>query len=356
MAALAAPQPTAVSLSAFTKADIHPADEVHVIGQINTAYNYTLTEQHNGYSVVRRMWVLFGPDDSADATIARAAILLPENQVDAFTDWALAGFVATTADSIAFRIAGQVDPSPELYRMADEALGKEGLTKSPDFIFIAPWLAGRAAGLAPRTRSDGLVHAAIPGTPGLISLLLAWWRFRRRNDVQKVRPLPVAPVMPQAMAAPAPALSTPAASRAALAKAKGKPWVLYGVGLVLVLIFSKQYWVFSFVPVIVILVVMFGIRKGLGSVADAVSDAFLGKPGAGVGAATPTVASAAQAPASFTASPGARPHTNALPPAIRSGFSFRDLLPKPRALAPQDDPYARLAASIREERLRRSTP
>ena len=79
----------AVSLNAFgPKRDVHAADEVHVIGWVDSELNYKLTETRKGKRSsrdgVRRMFVMFGPDDMAKSNTARAVVLLPEHEVDRF--------------------------------------------------------------------------------------------------------------------------------------------------------------------------------------------------------------------------------------------------------------------------------
>lgn len=87
--------PAPVSLNAFDpEKDIHSADDVHVIGWINTGYNHELTETRARRSdVVRRMFVLFGPEDTAETGTARAVVLMSEEDVDRFVDGLLVDMV-----------------------------------------------------------------------------------------------------------------------------------------------------------------------------------------------------------------------------------------------------------------------
>ncbi|MFM7444470.1 MAG: hypothetical protein ACKO2N_11245, partial [Tabrizicola sp.] len=81
-AARAAGIPEAVSLSSFDPSrDVHAADEIHVKAWINPEYNYELTKEQKGTDTVRRMFVLFGPEDAADSKTARAVILMYEHEV-----------------------------------------------------------------------------------------------------------------------------------------------------------------------------------------------------------------------------------------------------------------------------------
>jgi hypothetical protein len=210
--ALAAPPPAAVPLDRFdSDRDIHIAREVHVTAWVNVDHTYTLTEHHTGrgpdYDVVRRMFVLFGPDDSADSTVARAVMLLTENQVPDLADYAMANLALTTDGGVpehpVFTLQGEATGLPTLHAMADEALDKQGLTKSPDFIFIDPWLNGRAAALAPTPGLAGEIGGAV-SVLGLFSLLIAAVKFRRRNRKPVLAATPVLPRFATPAAAPVP--------------------------------------------------------------------------------------------------------------------------------------------------------
>lgn len=190
--------PAPVSLNDFDrKRDIHAADEVHVIGWVNPDFNYRLTEtrkrKRSSYDVTRRMFVLLGPEDSESAKIVRAAVLVDEHDVDRFLA-EMAGNVETLdGGRLVFRLNGTAERSPELEDMANDALGKLGVVKAPDFQFVEIWSkAGRADDLAP---SDfGYQLAYVTAALGSLFLLMAVTGFRRRG--QKVGNLagPVAPV------------------------------------------------------------------------------------------------------------------------------------------------------------------
>ncbi len=187
--------PAAVSLNAFDPAkDIHPADEVHVIGWINTEYNYELTETSRKRSdVVRRMFVMFGPEDTAQTKTARAVILMPQYDVDRFIE----GLMANTSGladggNPVFALNGTAESSPTLDNMANDALKEKGLTKAPGFQFIEIWPHdGRAAALAPDP-TTGLIVAGGVAAFGLLLLLVGVVKYRRRNA--KPALMPAAPV------------------------------------------------------------------------------------------------------------------------------------------------------------------
>jgi hypothetical protein len=376
-AALASPMPAAVSLSAFGDDDIHLADEINVIAQINPAYNYELTKEGKSYDTVRYMHVLFGPDDTAETKVARAAVILTEAQIDTFTAMIATNFVDFTEMGPVFSVNGEADSSPDLKSMANEAIAKEGLTKAPDFIFIEPWLEGRAVALAPGDL--GLMTTSkVIASPALLSVLLAFFGFQRaRRQTSAARHMAATPIPAALMGTPrpttpamliaqvgshaaaatrAPAELSAAASRAPMSRGKK---IRFGIlGAVVLLIVTKQFWVFALVPVVAVLSLDRGMRK-IAKQTFELAMALIDKtatPESPAPQPAPAPAIAPQAPAmpAFAAKVAAKPAAKPLPPAIRPGFAFRDLLPKRREAEPEENPYTSLAASIRDERLRRS--
>ncbi|WP_068119062.1 hypothetical protein [Tropicimonas marinistellae] len=194
-AALSRPVPEAVPLAEFRKdRDIHIADEVHVLGWINGAYNYHLTKQRRGVDTERYMFVLFDGADDAAARMARAAVLLTPNQKDRFVDWLLDNNAPGetfgslgTADSATpvYRLNGTTERSPTLRGMAEDAFAESGLTRAPDFVYIAPFLDGRAAAFAPNPEMPMQVAAVVGAIAGVF-LLAALVKFRRKRRASRV--------------------------------------------------------------------------------------------------------------------------------------------------------------------------
>jgi hypothetical protein len=267
-AALAAPMPVAVSLGNFGPGDIHAADEVHVIAQINPAYNYELTEEGKSFDTVRYMYVLFGPEDAADTKQARAAILLEQHQLDRFDELIVANVQGLTATGPVFAVNGAATRSPRLASMANDAMAQEGLTKAPEFIFIDPWIDGRAAALAPNAL-DLLTTSSVIGSPALLSLLLAAFGFRRTRRqtadalAMAAGPIPAA-LMGTAHRVPAAAAGMPPAA-ARPAPMSGRKKIGLGIaGTIVLLIVTKQFWVFSLIP----LAVFFAMNRDLRKIAQ----------------------------------------------------------------------------------------
>ncbi len=181
--ARAAGMPQAVSLSSFDpEKDIHAADEVHVTGWLNPDYTYQLTEERRRRSdVVRRMFVLFGPEDAQDTKTVRAVLLMPEGDVDRLLETVVASVNGQVAGNPVFSLNGTASRSATLDNMADEALAEKGLTKAPGFRYLEMWpVGGRDAGLAPDASTGTTVAAAVGGL-GLFLLLIAGVKFSRRN-------------------------------------------------------------------------------------------------------------------------------------------------------------------------------
>lgn len=182
--------PAPVSLNAFDrKRDVHAADEVHVIGWVNPDFNYRLTEtrksKRSSYDVTRRMFVLLGPEDAEGSKIVRAAVLVDESDVDRFLGLMAENVETMSEGRLVFRLNGTAERSPELDDMANDALGKLGVVKAPDFQFIEIWSkAGRAEDLAPADVGYQVAY----GSAGLggFFLLMAVAGFRRRK--QRVAP------------------------------------------------------------------------------------------------------------------------------------------------------------------------
>jgi hypothetical protein len=366
-AALAAPMPAPVSLSAFGDDDIHLADEINVIGQINPAYNYELTQERKGTDTVRYMYVMFGPDDAADTKVARAAVILTEEQLDPFTELMAANFVDFTEMGPVFSVNGAATSTPDLQSMAIDAMKKEGLSRSPDFVWIEPWIEGRAAALAPNDL-DPLTLPGIVGAPAVLSVLLALFGMARgRRQTAAARTMAAAPI-PAGLMGVSPAVAfgqtapvaapQPANPRAPMSQGKKiRIGILLGIVLLIV---TKQFWVFALLPIAAVLFMNRDMRK-IGTLTYDMIKAVIAKTADPVAAPAVTPAPPAPAVASSTAPvmsatvvpPAPKAAPKSLPPAIRSGFSFRDLLPKRREPEPQENPYASLAASIRDERLRR---
>ena len=177
--ALQAGAPAPVALDAFTEADVHPVDEVHVTTWINMDHNYELTKERRGPDTVRRMYVLFGPGDGPDSKVARGVVVLHPDRMKDFTDL-LAANVADPADPrLLFHLNGSRDKTPDLSYMVEDALAERGLMKDADFLAVEPYLEGREVALAPDPEAaerNSIVISALGALAGLLALGKLWAR------------------------------------------------------------------------------------------------------------------------------------------------------------------------------------
>lgn len=148
--ALAGRPPSVVPLRDFDpEVDVHLAGEVNIVGQIDPQYNYRLTEERRGTDDVRRLFVLFDSTDRLGYPQARAAIMIDDEQMPAFMEWVDEVSKTFGPAGPVISVNGLHETRPALAGMAREAMSEEGLTLAENFVFVTPFLEGRAAGLAP---------------------------------------------------------------------------------------------------------------------------------------------------------------------------------------------------------------
>lgn len=173
--------PAVVSLNDFDlEKDVHAANEVNVRGWINSEYNYELTLTEGGRSSatdeVRRMFVLFGPDDAGDSKQARAALLFEPDMTDELLAEIFKTGEVQNGQAIA-TVNGERDESPDLEDLAWDALRKEGLITGANFMFISPWERGREKALEP----DDKLILYVPGFLILVALVCGFFVMRARK-------------------------------------------------------------------------------------------------------------------------------------------------------------------------------
>lgn len=168
--------PAPVPLDQFTKDSVGLADEVHVTAWVNPEHNYELTKQRKGTDTVRRMFVLFGPGDGPDSTVARGVVVLHPDEVQSFIALVSAHVADPVDPRLLFNLNGARDASPDLSDMVDDALEERGLLKDADFLVVEPYLEGRAAALAPNPDAAMRNYRVIAGI-GAVAALLALVKF-----------------------------------------------------------------------------------------------------------------------------------------------------------------------------------
>ena len=190
--------PAPVPLDQFTKDSVGLADEVHVTAWVNPEHNYELTKERKGTDTVRRMFVLFGPGDGPDSTVARGVVVLPLDEVQPFIDL-VATHVADPVDPrLLFNLNGARDSLPDLPSMVDDALEERGLSKHAEFLVVEPYLEGRATALAPNPDAPMRNFMMIGGIGAVAALLalvkfMAGRRARARRQAAERAAMEVAP-------------------------------------------------------------------------------------------------------------------------------------------------------------------
>lgn len=192
--ALAGPPPETVSFADFSRQnDVGLADEVSVQAVINPDYNYELTKKRKGRNTTRFLFVLFDAADPEDSKVARGALVLSAAEKARFIDEYYAenaeigvgasGFVSVVT------LNGQAENASDLSSLVNDAFDEQNLVKSDDFIYIEPFLEGRAAGLTPTMSADELRNI-IRGV-GLVVALIGLVKFalrRRRKTAPAATP------------------------------------------------------------------------------------------------------------------------------------------------------------------------
>ena len=142
-AALAGKRPALVDLGLFNKTvNTGVAGEVNIVAQIHDTHTVPMPSKGEDAA----MFVLIGAADPARTSVARAVIIAENATV--FSNWLQANVLGTGQFGQIFQINGMVVTSAEsasIHMKLDEA----GLTKSPDFVVIAPFIAGREVAYAP---------------------------------------------------------------------------------------------------------------------------------------------------------------------------------------------------------------
>jgi len=147
--ALAQGAPDLVNLSEFRLSQhIGLADEVNITGWINADLNTNLVKRKNGIKTGERfMYVLFGARDGIEGGVARAALVLTEAEKDRFIadiDTYLTG-VNDRGPMVA--VNGMAQFRDAFAEQALNAITREGLYASADFLFLTPYWDGRDAAL-----------------------------------------------------------------------------------------------------------------------------------------------------------------------------------------------------------------
>lgn len=149
--ALVAGPPAPVDIARYDPAaDPHPAGEVTLRGWIDTDLTHELVHTVDVETVGRRsLYLLFGEDDPAGAEVVRGAIVLDEAERPAFEEMLSTSWVDYARHGYIFEINGFARGDAPYDKLAFQAISERGLRPAPGFVFLTPFLDGRAAALAP---------------------------------------------------------------------------------------------------------------------------------------------------------------------------------------------------------------
>lgn len=156
--ALAAGPPQPVDIARYDRvANGNPLGEVVLRGWIDTEFTYELVKTVNGTPSERRyLYLLFGEADPAGSDVVRGAIVLDEVERGRFETMLDGFWIDFARNGTIFEINGTVSDDAPFDKLAYEAIAERGLGPGPDFIFLTPFLEGRAKALAPVEDGDGM--------------------------------------------------------------------------------------------------------------------------------------------------------------------------------------------------------
>ena len=346
--------------------------ELSVTAQIAQDYNTRLVRKTNFIKTGEDLfYVLVDPSPDADPNVALAGIVLDPDQLDAFIDWLLARSTGFGAAGPIATIDGLRESSSSASHARD-AMKNQGMTISPNFFFIEPFIAGREASLTAIPEKAAQLSWPIYGFAAFMALMGVFKLRKSRAGV--VRPPKPSP-MPQS--------SDPARSFAGIADAyglvqvKGIPSLaaafpdaapksakvptsmgkklVWFAGLALIAgAVTGQTWAYTAMPLLIFGLMFLGMRKGFRQVSEGLESVIANFTGekANLPAATgmPVSAPVPAAPSTsaFAASPVKSKALDGGP--IRAGFSWKDLMPKPKQkVAPGSDPFDRIARQRQQE-------
>jgi hypothetical protein len=174
--------PPEVKIESFDAAkNVSDADEVTVIAQLDVARMSEVVRSKRGTERDRTTLGMLYPTDAKTPSGAAPGMLVIDGSID---DTALGKMVvAEGAFGPIIKVNGTIGANVGKGKETDMVVEKTaGL--SPNAIYIAPFLTGRAADLAPRGGAGGLL-----GFSFLIAALIAGFGWFRRSRQQKAQPV-----------------------------------------------------------------------------------------------------------------------------------------------------------------------
>lgn len=383
-AMLQGPPPATVEVGTLRPDDTtRIPDEVSVRAQLALDSNIRLVRTKNGVKKSEHLlYVLMDPEADAGDKVVRAGIVLLPGQIDDFVAFVTERSVDFGARGPVLEVPGlQANPSQASH--AREAMAENGMTVTPDFYFIDPFLKGREAALTARLArrgSDTSLFYALAVAFALFGLFNAsrWLKRGRSAGPTAADPVPSNSVPPARRSAGARALgflgfvtlgggyvwfktaANPAADAQALLSQASLGSLLSGAGGVLQFVLPAVLTL----AVVGLMLRMWvrGAKRLLGfgaARAQATRPATTGGSPVGPAPAAARILpdwAAVRPAAEGPAAPAPAATVPAAPrpalPKVRSGFSLAAMLPARKSRFEGPDPFDRFAERVREERMR----
>jgi hypothetical protein len=167
--------------------------EVYVDPSLNTSLTYT-TKRRRSESVDERMlYFLFDPSETRASGQLRAVMMIDMDQVDDIAGYVFKNRISDDSDNVIFALSGSARKSVSggFKDLIDQAVAQSGLTKSPHFVIITPWIEGREAALEtdPSLESLTIQFFGMLGG-GLTLLALLKFLTRGRGSARAPQPKP----------------------------------------------------------------------------------------------------------------------------------------------------------------------
>ena len=169
---LAAEAPPAVSLSDFVRrTDMHERNEVNVVGRIDSRDGAPITRDGK----TEHLFLFFAPDSGPADTVVRAAVLIEQEDLDAYRKE-----LDAYPDDVRVGVNGRVLNLPKLANSVEGIVLDRGLTLSDQFVYITPWLGDRRDPLDDGPGFDlALIGLATLAVLYQLFMALRWYRNDR---------------------------------------------------------------------------------------------------------------------------------------------------------------------------------
>ena len=335
-------------------ADAHPGKpsrvpvELALTAQISTEHNTRLITKTNFIKTGEsQLYVLVDPSPGADPNVAKAAIVIDPDDREAFVAWVIENTTDMASDHPITTINGLLEHSSSDSH-AREAMQKQGMTIAPGLFFIEPFFRGREAALTANTGSGTQIAWPI----FLVAAVFALIGLVKAKSPRRPKPDPM-PAPQKAASAPSAnsaiealglaEVTMPAwdAARGTATKAvkppmaKSRKIMLLLGGAFIAALIAGQSWAYAILPVAILGLMYLGMRSGLRTAGQQLGSVFDRFADNSAPSAMPSTAQNAAVPIK-SAQKDDGP--------IRSGFSLKDLLPRPKQkTANLADPFERLA-------------